>query len=41
MGAAEANRRVERENLRLLDRITALNERRRINPLQTNIACAA
>lgn len=41
MGAAEANRRVERENLRLLDRITALNERRRINSLQTSIACAA
>ena len=32
---------MERENLRLLARITELNERRRINPLQMNIACAA
>ena len=39
--AAEARKRVERDNLRLLDRITELNERRRINPLQQNIACAA
>ncbi|KAK9845983.1 hypothetical protein WJX81_007616 [Elliptochloris bilobata] len=36
--AEESQRRVEGENLRLLERITALNERRRINPLQRNIA---
>lgn len=40
IAATEARKRVERENLRLLDRITELNERRRIDPLQRNIACA-